>query len=249
MSFCRLLWEFPLRPGTVSRSEHAADMFGLISTSRGSRVRLTAKFYSSSSSSACFVRSAFLSNFFGHLASSECVCMWNLRLDILLKARSHREHWKGFSPVWIMMWFLKLPFWWNPLWQTSHTKVFSWLWVLRWVFSVEERLKHLPHVLHLWGFFSVWMILCRQRVLESRKPLPQILQTKGLLLVWSGIFRWIESVYLVLKIFPHWLHRCIPLSCLSLLALWLGSFALCSCKHLLSASDFFPPSPSTSLWR
>ena len=175
--------------------------------------------------------------------------MWNFRFDNLLKALSHWTHLKGFSPVWIIIWFLRFPFWWNPLPHTSQRKVFSWLWVLRCVLSVDERLKDLPHVTHLCGFFSVWMILCRQRVLESRNPFPQILHTKGLLSVWSGIFKWIDRVYLVLKIFPHWLHRCTPLSWRSFLAVFsLGSFALCTCAHLVSTSlEILPPPLSAAL--
>lgn len=137
---------------------------------------------------------------------SEWVCIWNFRLDILLKARLHWLHRNGFSPVWIMMWLRRLPFWWKPLPQMSQMKAFLSLCVRRCVLRVDDRLKLFPHSSHLCGFFSVWMILCRQRVLDRRNPFPQTLHTNGRLLVWSGIFKWIDRVYLVLKTLPHWLH-------------------------------------------
>lgn len=109
-------------------------------------------------SSTCSFRSTFFENRFRQVRQwygklSEWVCIWNFRLDILLKARLHWLQRNGFSPVWIIIWFRKFPFWWNPFPQMSQMKAFLSLCVRRWVLSVEERLKLFPHSSHLCGFF------------------------------------------------------------------------------------------------
>lgn len=134
------------------------------------------------------------------------MCIWNFKLDSLLKAFSQRLHRYGFSPVWMSTWFRKLPFWWKPFPQMSQMNSFSSLWVRMCVFSVEDRLKALSQMWHLWGFSDVWIILWRQRVLDNRNPLPHMAHTNGLAPVWDGIFRWMVKVYFVLKILPHWSH-------------------------------------------
>ena len=139
-------------------------------------------------------------------ALSVWICLWNFRFESLLNDFSQRLQWYGFSPVWIRMWLRKLPFWWKPLPQMSQTNSFNSLCVRMCVFRVEDRLKALSHMWHLWGFSDVWIILCRQSVLDKRNPLPHMAQTNGLAPVCDGIFRWIVSVYFVLKVLPHWSH-------------------------------------------